>query len=204
MDSSEAHYESWRRFGEELGRPFPRGLFASTFGMMNREIIPLWLGGEISRERIDELSDRKEEIYREVAADILAPLEGVLELVASLKAADFGLAVGSSGPRANVELVLRVLCVADDFDAMVTSEDVAQGKPDPEVFVKAAGKLSVPPRRCAVFEDSPQGVEAGRAAGAKVVAVTSTRPASALADADLVIDSLKDLDAACIRSLIDG
>jgi beta-phosphoglucomutase len=203
VDSSDAHYRAWSRLGEELGKPHPREIFEQTFGMHNRQIIPLWLGKDIPPEEVERLSERKEEMYREIAAGSLKPLEGVVELIAALFEDGFLLAVGSSGPTANVELVLNVLGVRDRFVALSTGNDVHHGKPHPEVFLKAAGKLRLPPASCAVIEDAPQGILAGLAAGARVVAVSSTRPAAELTRAHLVVDSLTELEPARLRGLIE-
>jgi len=204
VDSTEAHYRGWCLLGEELGVSFAREFFDETFGMRNYEIIPMWLGDRVSQENLEALSVRKEELYRDVAASILEPLDGVPELLHSLISGGFRLAIGSSGPKPNVEMVLEILDAWDQFAAMSTLEDVSKGKPDPQVFEVAARKLELPPARCVVVEDAPQGVEAGVAAGAKVLAVTSTRPAEALSQAHVVVDSLTEIDAARLRELVDG
>jgi beta-phosphoglucomutase len=201
VDSSEAHFAAWSRLGEELGVAHPREVFESTFGMHNRQIIPLWLGGRVAEDAVQRYSDRKEAIYRELAATEVRPLDGVVELIQSLHANGFRLAVGSSGPRPNVELILGLLGVKELFHALSTGDEVTHGKPNPEVFLKAADKLGCPPERCVVIEDAPQGVEAGVAAGAKVIAVTSTRPASELSKAHVVIASLRDVSPDLVARL---
>lgn len=203
VDSAVAHWQAWTALGEEQGVPFARSLFESTFGMHNQEIIPLWLGGDVSAEEISSLSQRKEAIYRERAAECLEALPGVVELVKNLFSNGFRVAVASSGPRANVELILDLLGVREYFAALSTGDDVRNGKPHPEVFEVAAARLDLPPERCVVIEDAPQGIEAGRRAGARVVAVTSSRPAEDLQRADVVVGSLADLDADSLRRLLD-
>ncbi len=203
VDSTEAHYVAWCGLGEEIGMTCTRGIFESTFGMHNRQIIPLWLERELSDEELDRFSHRKEEIYRELAPSSIAALPGARELIRALaEESDFALAVGSSAPRANVDLVLEILGAADSFTAFSTGDEVRRGKPDPEVFLLAARKLGLPPGRCVVIEDAPQGVKAGIAAGAKVVAVTSTKPAAELREAHLVVDSLAELDPERLRGLV--
>jgi HAD superfamily hydrolase (TIGR01509 family) len=183
--------------------PFGRRFFDETFGMTNFHIIPKWLGSRAAKMDIPVLSAHKEDLYRQVARSILKPLDGVPDLLTSLAAAGFRMAIGSSGPRANVEMVLEILAARDKFAAMATLEEVSAGKPDPQVFLVAARKLALPPSRCVVIEDAPQGVEAGLAAGAKVLAVTSTRPAGALRHAHLIVNSLRQVDAKKLQALID-
>ncbi len=202
VDSTEAHFVAWSRLGERIGTPCPRELFDRTFGMHNNQIIPIWLGDDLPPERVAELSSEKEAIYREEAASLLEPLPGAVALIESLSRAGTRLAVGSSGPAANVRLVLGILGVSDHFTALSTGDEVTHGKPDPEVFLIASRKLELPPARCIVIEDAPQGVEAGIRAGCRVIAVTSTRPAADLSGAHRIVESLEELDAGAMRSLV--
>ena len=86
---------------------------------------------------------------------------------------------------------------------MVCSEDVSRGKPDPEVFLKAAEKTGLKPAQCFVIEDTAHGVEAAVAGGMKAIGVATTRPAELLADADLVVADLTKLNLSVIQSLFD-
>lgn len=112
------------------------------------------------------------------------------------------MAVGSSVPNANLDLVLKRVKIRDYFNACVTGEEVVEGKPAPETFVKAAQKLGLPSDCCVVVEDAVQGVEAGKAAGMPVVAVTTTRDRSALYAADVIVDSLGELKAKDFTKLL--
>lgn len=204
VDSGEAHFESWVRLGQEEGHPFSRELFTSTFGMHNHQIIPRWWGPEVAMAEIDRLALRKEELYREIARKTMQSLPGAADLVRELHAGGFSLAVASSGPPANVRLALELLGIDDLFAVLVTGDDVTQGKPHPEVFQKAIAGLGLIPERCVVLEDAPQGVEAGLAAGAFVLAVTTSRPAEDLQHATRVVASLEQVGAPGLRALIDG
>lgn len=204
VDSSDAHFAAWRMLGEEVGRPYPRDLFERTFGMHNRQILPLWLGSEVPPAELEELSARKEAMYREVAAATLRPIAGVVPLVRGLSEAGFRLAVGSSGPRPNVELALGVLGVGQLFHALATGDEVREGKPHPEIFQIAARKLELDPGRCLVVEDAPQGVKAGLAAGARVLAITTSRPRPELEGAHRVIDFFDEVSPPDVLALLGG
>src|SRR5690606_30388227 len=106
-------------------------------------------------ERIRALGDRKEGLYREILrAEGIEPLPGVVILLKELQAAGIPCAIGTSTPRANVECVLELTGLAGFFADIAASEDVSRGKPDPEVFLKAAGKLGAEPAACVVIEDA--------------------------------------------------
>jgi HAD superfamily hydrolase (TIGR01509 family) len=140
------------------------------------------------------LADRKEELYRElIAKSDIQPLPGVVEWLHTLHEKNVPCAVASSTQRANIAAVLDRIGLIRAFSAIVSAEDVSHGKPDPEVFLKAAEKLGVEPRRCIVFEDAYVGIDAGHAAGMKVIAVTTTHAARELRAADLVVARLDDL-----------
>ena len=195
VDTGWAHKQSWYDLGEKEGFILTDEFFFSTFGMQNYMIIPMLLGRQASSEEIDRLSDWKELRYREIIEEKLAPSDGAKSLLINLKKEGFLLAVGSSAPRANLELVLERTDLRDYFDAYVTGQDVTNGKPAPDTFLKAAEKLSLDADSCVVVEDAVQGVEAGKAAGMPVVAVTTTRSRADLHKADIIVDSLTQLQA---------
>jgi len=122
-------------------------------------------------------------------------LAGAKNLIDDLKHKGFLLAIGTSTPQVNLTFILEQVPLLNCFDAFVTGEEVSKGKPQPDTFLRAAEKLSLAPNRCAVVEDAVQGVEAGKAAGMAVVAVTTTRSREDLKQADLIVDSLTQLKA---------
>jgi beta-phosphoglucomutase len=194
VDTGWAHKQAWYDLAEKEGLDMSDEFFSSTFGMRNDQIIPKLAEG-ISSEKLERLSDWKEQRYREIIAEKLTLPVGVGELLDDLKDSGFLLAVGSSAPKANLNLVLERVQIKEYFDACVTGEEVIEGKPAPETFLKAAKKLGLSPGCCIVVEDAVQGVEAGKAAGMPVVAVTTTRVRAALSEADMIVDSLGELTA---------
>jgi beta-phosphoglucomutase-like phosphatase (HAD superfamily) len=112
-------------------------------------------------------------------------------------------AVASSTRRENIETIFDVIGVRPFFDAVITAEDVSHGKPEPEVFLKSAAAIGRDPAHCAVIEDAHVGIEAGLAAGARVIAVATTNPLSSLGAATLALESLETLDWATFRRLFD-
>jgi beta-phosphoglucomutase len=190
VDSGWAHRRAWYDLAEREDLDMPDDFFASTFGMQNYQILPMLYGRDLSRQQIDRLSDWKEQRYRDLIAEKLALPPGGARLLDELKDAGFLLAIGSSAPRANLDLVMERLGLSHYFDACVTKEDVVNGKPSPDTFLKAAQRLGLPPERCVVVEDAVQGVEAGKAAGMPVIALTTTRDRAALSRADIIADGL--------------
>jgi beta-phosphoglucomutase len=202
IDSYRAHFESWRRVAREHSRDYTEAQFAAGFGRTSREVIAeQWQGEPLSDERIAEIDRRKEAIFREIISGDFPAMDGAIELIESL----FRVAVGSSGPAANVRLAIERLGVGGLLSATVTGDDVKRGKPDPQVFLIAAEKMSVPPARCVVVEDAPVGVEAARCGGMHVIGLASTgRTVEQLRAADLVVKSLRDLSPESFEEVLRG
>ena len=202
VDSSRLHWESWQRVGAERGFEMSEELFWETFGMPNSLIFERLFGKPLPPEEAQELSERKEEIYRKLAAGRLKPLPGAVELLGALKDAGFRIALGSSTPMSNIRVILDAVGVRPFFDAIVCADDVTRGKPDPEVFLKAAERLGLPPARCVVVEDAVVGIQAAKAAGARCLAITTTHPREKLSEADRVVDSLEEVSPADFDALL--
>jgi beta-phosphoglucomutase len=159
--------------------------------------------GELTADEIHALDHEKEAAYRALVAHRFPIMDGARELVASLRADGFRTAVGSSGPPANVALAIQGLALENAFDAVVTGRDVKRSKPDPECFLLAAERLSVPPERCVVFEDAPAGITAAKAAGMRCIAITSKgHTVERQREADLVFPTVKTVTVAAVRALL--
>jgi beta-phosphoglucomutase len=204
VDTYHAHYQSWLAMAEPEGLSFTEAEFAPTFGRTSREIIAyFWGDGRYSDAEIAAMDEQKEAAFRRIIEADFPAMPGANRLLEDLHDAGFALAVGSSGPPENVDLVLERLGARRLFQAVVTGMDVTRGKPDPQVFLIAAERLHMPPERCAVIEDAPAGVTAANAAGMTSVGLTSTgRTAESLAAACLVVGSLAELSAGVLRRLI--
>ncbi len=199
VDSEEYHWYAWRDTMAEEGVHLSYGQFLETFGWRNDAIIPRWLP-DASPEQVARIGEEKEVRYRDMVRERgLEPLAGAADWVRRLRDAGFRQAVASSAPRANIEVVLDVTGLAPFFDACISAEDVRNGKPDPEVFLKAAEKLRVPPARCVVVEDAPAGIEAARRAGMKSVGVSHGKRDL---DGDVVVHSLRALPDLAFDKLV--
>lgn len=204
VDSSKQHEKSWERLSEAEGLQLFEGHFKQGFGKKNSYIIPNILKWTVDPAEITRLGDLKELYYREIVEETgLAPLPGVRRFLDSLKAAGCRACVGSSTPRENIDAVLQLIGLDDYFDNVVAAADVDQGKPHPEVFLKAAAKIERPPELCVVFEDSLSGIEAGLAGGMKVVALATTNPVEELQDTgvSMVARSFEEITLDRIRAL---
>jgi len=193
VDSGPFHWQAWEKLSREVGFLMSYEDFQRTFGWRNEEILRELLGPPISDQRVAELGDRKEELYRDAVRGNVKPLPGAIELLRKLRETGFRQAVASSAPRANIELILEELEIEGDFDAVLCDRDVERGKPDPQIFLRAAERLGVVPPRCLVIEDAVMGVRAARGAAMACLAVATTHPAEGLREADWVVASLAEV-----------
>src|SRR5476651_1044347 len=194
INSAAQHEISWDRLAKECGKTLPENHFKRGFGMKNEVIIPEVLHWTVVPVEIRILSLRKEAIYREVVREQgMTALPGVEPWLRTLRDEGIVCVIASSTHRENITTTLDVLGLADFFSAIVTAEDVKRGKPDPEVFLTAAQRISVEPADAVVFEDALVGITAAQAAGMRVVAVATTEPHDKLTHADWIVNRLDEL-----------
>jgi beta-phosphoglucomutase len=191
IDSTEYHWQSWREALAAENYKLTYEQFVETYGQRNDLILRSYLGDDLSTSEITRISDAKESSYRQMVCEKgIELLPGVKYWLDYLKANYWKQAIASSAPRANLSTIVEVLEIAHYFGAVVSAEDVEDGKPSPQVFLEAAAQIDVPPERCVVFEDSPSGVEAGKRGGMYTVGVLTSQESL---DADCVVASLEEL-----------
>lgn len=195
VDDGEQHYLAWRETLAELGIAFDYRTFQRTFGMNNARILEFLLGRTPPTDFVQEISERKEERFRNLIRGKVQLAPGAQGWLEQLQAASLLQAIASSAPQANLEALLTELGIGQFFTTVVSGAAMP-GKPDPAVFLEAARRLGVPPACCVVVEDSIAGVEAAKRAGMRCLALTTTNPQSALRQANVVVDSLCQLTLA--------
>jgi beta-phosphoglucomutase family hydrolase len=204
VDSSALHIDAWKRLAAQEGLAFPEHLFKKSFGMKNEQIIPQLFRWTDDLTEIRRLDAGKELMYRElVGSRGASTFPGVESFLAMLQEQRVPCVIGSSAPRANVTVALETLGLGVFFQSIVSGEDAARGKPDPQIFLTGARALGKEPGQCVVFEDAHVGIAAARGGGMKVVAVTNTFPRSSLHEADRVVDRLDELTMAGLTHLFE-
>jgi beta-phosphoglucomutase len=203
IDSHPTHREAWRTFLQTVGKPVsdPELDFVLD-GRKRGEILRHYLG-ELSEEEVRQYGDRKDEFFRERSLQIKL-IPGAIELLAQLRNAGIATAVATSASGSRARHVLDQLQLADRFDAVVTGNDVACGKPDPSIYALACRRLNMAPERSLAVEDAVSGIQAARAAGLTCVGVAGERLRDKLweAGAAHVVENLVDLSLAKLEALL--
>ena len=161
-DNMPLHYRAWSMAMADFGGEYPEELFYAWGGRPTAVIVGLLNEKYGLALDVDQTVQRKEKYYLSLIPEVV-PVPEVLEIVKSMHGT-VPLSVVSGGHRELVEATLDVFGIRDLFQAIVCAEDYERGKPHPEPFLLAAKLMSVPPEDCVVFEDSPIGIEAAKAA----------------------------------------
>jgi len=159
----------------------------------------------LTAEQIEKATQLRQEYFlRILSEEPLPAFGGVLELMEkAIRSPDFGVAIATSGTLEKSRAVLEAAKVPYRKMVYINGSDVKNKKPDPELFLLAVERMGIEPANCVVIEDAPNGLQAAKAAGAKCIAVTNSASAENLAEADLVCDSLEEIDLETIVRLIE-
>lgn len=192
VDNMRVHTEAWGvLLGENEIEMNAHDFLVKTAGKTNREIMPLVFGA-ISDARIEELAHRKESLYQELFLPIRKTVDGAVEFLEQSANLGVKLAVSTAAPVTNVEFILDGLDLRKYFGAVVTAADVARGKPDPEIFLKAAEALGVEPKNCIVFEDAIGGFQAAHRARMRSVGIATVNSIEDILKFDSVVEAHRD------------
>lgn len=202
VHSNPAHEETIKEFcakhNQDVTDTFLR---EHIFGRTNKEWIPE-LFGNISDEEMLAYADEKEKMFRDRFDPKSAVIQGIEEFLIKLKNRNVKCALATSAPGENADYILDELKIRHYFSTVLDSSDVDKGKPEPEVYIKAAKALELTPSKCFVFEDSLAGVEAARRAGTNVIGITSTHTSEELGNCLRTYDNFTQIDTEKLISLI--
>ncbi len=173
-ETSDLHTKAWKKMADEENIPFEKETIDKLRGVSRQKSMNIILEDAKNKygftktyteEQFNELMDRKNNYYikslSSLGPDNIFP--GMPELMAYLKDKGYKLAIGSSSK--NAEAVIQNLQIGDQLQAIVNGTEIKHGKPDPEIFIKAADRLGIPPEQCVVVEDAASGVESANAGG---------------------------------------
>lgn len=173
IDDMDYHVNAWHRIFHQLGANLTVEQTRSECYGKNHEVLERVFPGRFAENEKNKLSDEKEKQYREEFKPHLALIDGLDKFLEQTRKAGQKMAIGSAAIRANIDFVVDGLNIRHYFEAIVSADDVAHSKPDPETWFKCAMQLGVNASECLVFEDSPKGVESAANAGMEAVVITT-------------------------------
>ncbi|BAU53373.1 beta-phosphoglucomutase [Mucilaginibacter gotjawali] len=201
VDTAVYHYKAWKRLANELGFDFSEEANEKLKGVSrvrSLELILQWGGIAKTKAEQEELATKKNAWYVDMISHMTPAeiLPGAKEFVEACREAGLKIALGSASK--NSGMILEKVGITNLFDAVIDGNKVSKAKPDPEVFLKGAEALNVPPAECVVFEDAIAGIEAAINGGMKSVGIGSP---DVLGKADLVISGLNEMSLEKLNTL---
>lgn len=208
VDTAVFHYQAWRRMANSLGFDFTHEFNETLKGVSRMDSLDriLALGGvTLPDERKLELAAQKNQWYLDLVnemtpADILPGVNAFLAQVKQAGEQGHPIKIALGSVSKNAPLILERVGLSDRFDAIIDGSKITNSKPDPEVFLKGAAELNVPPAECIVFEDAVAGIEAAKRGTMFAVGIGSP---DVLTQADLVVPSLEHLTIPELLAAVD-
>lgn len=204
IDNTPYHYKSWQAFfkrhnlGEISIERYKSSISGTPIIETMRSLFP-----EADEETLKSYREEKEVFYREIYAPFLAPINGLENFMAGLRDDGIKMAMASSATMEDIDFILNKVPIRNDFSVIIDGSRVSKGKPNPQIFLKAAGDLNARPEDCVVFEDSIAGIKAANAAGMKVVGITTGHTASELKHTNLVINDYTEVTVQKLADLFN-
>ncbi len=203
VDSEPIHMMGFQKILETVGITLTQeGYYQKYLGFDDHDCFETILqehGQAADEKQIAELAAQKTIIVKKALRESISALPGSVELINSLAKTQIPLAICSGALREEIKIAAEAVGVLDRFKTIVSAEDVARGKPDPQGYVLAMDQLSqiceidIYPAKCIAIEDSPMGIKSAKGARMKVLSVTNSYSAAELSQADRVVDSLASI-----------
>ena len=192
IDNNSFHLKSWIEYLKKIGRNISEEEYNLNFnGRTNKDVIKYIFNREMTEEEILKYSLEKEAVYREIYQQFIKPVNGLIRFLEVLKNKNIPMAIATSGIQPNIDFMFENIPIKKYFKIIVNSSHIIKGKPDPEIYLKAASLLEVAPKNCLVFEDAVVGIKSAKAAGMNVIAVATTHPKEELSEADMIVDDFE-------------
>ena len=204
VDSNPYHERAWRQFCKSHKiKLTDKELHQYIFGRIAKDTVDYIFKKDHSMEEVYRYVDEKERIYRKMYAKKIKLLEGLDAFLREMKKMGIPLAIATSAPKDNVNFLFKHLPIRDFFRFVLDETDIKKGKPDPEIYDKAIGRLGIPPWKCIVFEDSFSGVQSALTAGAQVIGVATTHRPEKFDRISMVIENFRDLHFKNLLTIIN-
>lgn len=190
IDNNSFHLIAWKQYLKNIGIDIAEEEYWKNInGRTNKDAIEYIYKRKMTDEEALIFALEKEAVYRDLYLPDIKPVEGLLPFLETLHILNIPMAIATSGIQVNIDFMFEHIPIKQYFTTVVNSAHIINGKPDPEIYIKTAALLNLPPENCLVFEDATVGVIAAKSAGMKVIALTTTQTKEELAKADRIIEN---------------
>lgn len=189
IDNNPYHKKAWNVFCIKHALEINAGdLIQNVWGRTNEDILNFVFQRTLSQEETLKYAAEKESLYRELYKNFVKPATGLIHFLEELKTNSIHLGIATSALQDNLDFILEHIPIRHYFSAMIDGSQISNGKPDPEVYLKAAEKLGVSPANCIAVEDSFSGIRSALIAGMKVIGVTTTHSKEELSNTHIIVN----------------
>ncbi len=210
-DSEPCHFAAYNKvlidFGIQISK---QEYYADYLGFTDYElfeIVEKKYKTDFEGASLEQLVERKAEVFQELIRQADHLIDGIVELIEELKENNIKVAINSGAIAADIKIMLAGSAIEDSFDVIVSADDITKGKPDPQGYKLALEKLNavsdspISAKQCVVIEDSRWGITSAKKAGMHVIAVTNSYTADELKDAEMIINSVRQLKISDMQKL---
>lgn len=202
VDNNSFHIKAWQAFYDKIGKTFSLEEYMQHInGRVNNEIFNYVFNTTLTPREVAAYSEEKETMYRKLYQPFIKPVNGLVYFLDELAKVGIPLAMATSGLPPNINFMFDNVPIKKYFKNIVDASQVKKGKPDPEIFLKAAHSINANPSHCIAFEDSVAGIRSAKTAGMVVVALTTTHASGYLKEADIIIKDYDEISLAKLRQL---
>lgn len=196
IDNMDYHRQAWQEFCLNRGIKLSDNEFNKKLsGKKNDEYFKVLFNQKFTETQIKEMAEEKEFIYRKLYENKVEEIKGLTIFLKKIMERKIICAIATTSPIANREMILNKLQLHPYFSVIFGDEDVINGKPNPEIYLKTIKKLKVDPKNCLVFEDSPAGVQSAKSAGVlTIVALLSSHSQNELIDANYFVKDYTEIE----------
>lgn len=189
IDNNAFHLQTWKKYLEKIGRDISQENYNLHInGRTNHDAMEYIYGKQMTNEESLGYALEKEAFYREIYQPFIKPINGLIQFLEILQELNIPMAIATSGIQPNIDFMFEHIDIKKYFKLVVNSSHIKKGKPNPEIYLKAAALLEIEPKNCLVFEDAVVGIQSGKSAGMKVIALATTHPKDELKQADKIVD----------------
>lgn len=192
IDNNSYHLKTWKIYLEKAGMNISEEAYRKNInGRTNKDALEYIYNKKMTDDEAMVYAMEKEALYRDIYKSDIKPVNGLIGLLKCLYERNIPMAIATSGIQVNIDFMFEHIPIRHYFKEIINSSHISKGKPDPEIYLKTASLLNIAPENCLVFEDAEVGVAAARAAGMKVIAITTTQTMEELRQADLIIEDFE-------------
>lgn len=201
IDNNQFHFITWQEFYRKRNRELTMEEYKACFNgrTMTDCVKYVFQQPDMSAQEIEQYTNEKESLYREIYAAHIKPIPGLLTLLELLNQAQIPMVIATSGIQDNIDFLFSHIPIKRYFKRVIKGSDITHGKPHPEMYQLAAKELGLPAGKCIAFEDAIVGIASAGGAGMKVIALTTTHTPEELAGADWIV---KDYEGIRMEQLL--